>query len=264
MYNGGFGLQFRPSLGGRPTVGHVALDHGIGVRIPASQPTDSESIPKALLACNSTRKQCDASSDRTWLLASAALVRRHRFYRGDSCRCPRTTTGLFLKPPPFVQSPTRLPDRPSCTSHSTLVPFLAHQDLSQSSRQEDRMARVRRQAAVIPYRIRKARLEVALVTTSKGNGWIVPKGCIDEGERARDAAIREAEEEAGLRGVVAAEAGRAVLACQRPRALPGRCLRDARDDRHGRVDGRQTAPPPLDARDRRGRPCARRACRVHP
>jgi 8-oxo-dGTP pyrophosphatase MutT (NUDIX family) len=64
------------------------------------------------------------------------------------------------------------------------------------------MARVRRQAAVIPYRIRKARIEVALVTTSKGNGWIVPKGCIDEGERARDAAIREAEEEAGLRGVV--------------------------------------------------------------
>ena len=57
------------------------------------------------------------------------------------------------------------------------------------------MARVRRQAAVIPYRIRKARLEVALVTTSKGHGWIVPKGCIDEGERARDAAIREAEEE---------------------------------------------------------------------
>jgi 8-oxo-dGTP pyrophosphatase MutT (NUDIX family) len=65
------------------------------------------------------------------------------------------------------------------------------------------MAHVRRQAAVIPYRIRKARVEVALVTTSKGNGWIVPKGCIDEGERPRDAAIREAEEEAGLRGVVA-------------------------------------------------------------
>jgi len=65
------------------------------------------------------------------------------------------------------------------------------------------MAHVRRQAAVIPYRIRKDRLEVALVTTSKGNGWIVPKGSIDTGERARDAAIREAEEEAGLRGVVA-------------------------------------------------------------
>jgi len=65
------------------------------------------------------------------------------------------------------------------------------------------MAHVRRQAAVIPYRIRKARLEVALVTTSTGKGWIVPKGSIDDGERPRDAAIREAEEEAGLRGVVA-------------------------------------------------------------
>jgi 8-oxo-dGTP pyrophosphatase MutT (NUDIX family) len=65
------------------------------------------------------------------------------------------------------------------------------------------MARVRRQAAVIPYRIRKARLEVALVTTSRGHGWIVPKGSIDDGERARDAAIREAEEEAGLQGIVA-------------------------------------------------------------
>ena len=64
------------------------------------------------------------------------------------------------------------------------------------------MARVH-QAAVIPYRIRKERVEVALVTTSGGKGWIVPKGSIDDGERPRDAAIREAEEEAGLRGVVA-------------------------------------------------------------
>jgi 8-oxo-dGTP pyrophosphatase MutT (NUDIX family) len=64
------------------------------------------------------------------------------------------------------------------------------------------MPRVLQQAAVIPYRIRKERVEVALVTTSRGKGWIVPKGSVDEGERPRDAAIREAEEEAGLRGVV--------------------------------------------------------------
>jgi phosphohistidine phosphatase len=64
------------------------------------------------------------------------------------------------------------------------------------------MAHVHRQAAVIPYRIRKERIEVALVTRSRGKGWIVPKGSVDEGERPRDAAIREAEEEAGLRGVV--------------------------------------------------------------
>ena len=65
------------------------------------------------------------------------------------------------------------------------------------------MPRVHQQAAVVPYRIRKARVEVALVTTSRGKGWIVPKGSVDDGERPRDAAIREAEEEAGLRGVVA-------------------------------------------------------------
>jgi phosphohistidine phosphatase len=64
------------------------------------------------------------------------------------------------------------------------------------------MARVRRQAAVIPYRVRKAQVEVALVTTSTGKGWIVPKGSLDVGERARDAAIREAKEEAGLTGRV--------------------------------------------------------------
>ena len=64
------------------------------------------------------------------------------------------------------------------------------------------MARVHQQAAVIPYRIRKERVEVALVTTSRGRGWGIPKGSVDDGERPREAAIREAEEEAGLLGVV--------------------------------------------------------------
>jgi phosphohistidine phosphatase len=68
---------------------------------------------------------------------------------------------------------------------------------------EEWMARVRRQAAAIPYRIRKRRLEVALVTTSRGKGWIVPKGSVDDGEGPREAAIREAEEEAGILGVLA-------------------------------------------------------------
>ena len=65
------------------------------------------------------------------------------------------------------------------------------------------MARVQHQAAVIPYRIRKERVEVALITTSAGKRWILPKGSVDVGELPREAAIREAEEEAGLRGVVA-------------------------------------------------------------
>jgi phosphohistidine phosphatase len=52
------------------------------------------------------------------------------------------------------------------------------------------MPRVHHQAAVVPYRIRKERVEVALVTTSRGKKWIVPKGSVDEGERPRAAAIR--------------------------------------------------------------------------
>jgi 8-oxo-dGTP pyrophosphatase MutT (NUDIX family) len=64
------------------------------------------------------------------------------------------------------------------------------------------MAHVRQQAAVIPYRVHKARIEVALVSRSGGKGWIVPKGSVARGEEPRDAAIREAEEEAGLRGIV--------------------------------------------------------------
>ena len=62
------------------------------------------------------------------------------------------------------------------------------------------MPRVYRQAAVIPYRLREERVEIALVTSHGGKRWVVPKGSLDDGEEAVDAAIRETEEEAGLIG----------------------------------------------------------------
>jgi 8-oxo-dGTP pyrophosphatase MutT (NUDIX family) len=62
------------------------------------------------------------------------------------------------------------------------------------------MARLYRQAAVVPFRIRHERVEIALVTTQSGKRWVVPKGSTNEGERSRDAAIRETVEEAGLIG----------------------------------------------------------------
>lgn len=62
------------------------------------------------------------------------------------------------------------------------------------------MARLHRQAAVIPCRIRDERVQIALVTTVSGKRWVVPKGSLEEGERPMDAAIRETEEEAGLIG----------------------------------------------------------------
>ncbi|MCP3904478.1 MAG: NUDIX hydrolase [Planctomycetes bacterium] len=57
-------------------------------------------------------------------------------------------------------------------------------------------------AGVIPYRHRNGVVEIALITTRNGNRWIVPKGRIGTGETARDAAVREAHEEAGLAGVL--------------------------------------------------------------
>src|SRR3954447_10530131 len=62
------------------------------------------------------------------------------------------------------------------------------------------MGQLHRQAAVIPYRLEGEHLEIALVRTSSGARWIVPKGSLDKGECASDAAVRETEEEAGLVG----------------------------------------------------------------
>jgi phosphohistidine phosphatase len=59
------------------------------------------------------------------------------------------------------------------------------------------MPRVYRQASVIPYRIHEERVEIALVTSQGGKRWVVPKGSLDDGEDAMDAAIRETE---GRRG----------------------------------------------------------------
>lgn len=62
------------------------------------------------------------------------------------------------------------------------------------------MPLLRRQAAVIPFRVRDERVEIALVTTLSGKRWVIPKGSLDDGERSREAASRETEEEAGLIG----------------------------------------------------------------
>jgi 8-oxo-dGTP pyrophosphatase MutT (NUDIX family) len=64
------------------------------------------------------------------------------------------------------------------------------------------MTRLYRQAAVIPYRTIEERVEIALVTSTSGKRWVVPKGSIDEGEQPWEAAVREAEEEGGLIGVL--------------------------------------------------------------
>jgi 8-oxo-dGTP pyrophosphatase MutT (NUDIX family) len=48
---------------------------------------------------------------------------------------------------------------------------------------------------------------VLLITSKKNNHWLFPKGHIDEGERPEQAALREAEEEAGVRATLIGPAG---------------------------------------------------------
>src|SRR5262245_25787672 len=56
------------------------------------------------------------------------------------------------------------------------------------------------QAAAIPYRWHRGRLEIALITNRQRGRWIVPKGHVEPGEARRQSARREASEEAGLQG----------------------------------------------------------------
>lgn len=58
-----------------------------------------------------------------------------------------------------------------------------------------------RQAGVIPYRIRPDGTLQVLLITSRVGAWIVPKGKIDPGHTAHEAARVEAIEEAGVVGV---------------------------------------------------------------
>lgn len=61
------------------------------------------------------------------------------------------------------------------------------------------------QSAVIPYRLVKSGIEILLITNRSRKRWIIPKGVIDPGLSARESAIKEAYEEAGIRGNISSE-----------------------------------------------------------
>jgi len=71
--------------------------------------------------------------------------------------------------------------------------------------QRDRPAYYYTQSSVIPYRQRKGKTEILIVSSSKKKHWVVPKGIHEPGLSARDSAAKEAEEEAGVEGKVAKE-----------------------------------------------------------
>jgi 8-oxo-dGTP pyrophosphatase MutT (NUDIX family) len=57
------------------------------------------------------------------------------------------------------------------------------------------------QAGAIPVKDGR----ICLITSSNGKRWVVPKGLIDPGHTAREAALQEAWEEAGVAGTLRAE-----------------------------------------------------------
>jgi len=58
------------------------------------------------------------------------------------------------------------------------------------------------QAAVVPFRRRRGELEICLTYKPDKDSWGIPKGFIDAGCTAPEAALVEAREEAGLRGLI--------------------------------------------------------------
>ena len=58
------------------------------------------------------------------------------------------------------------------------------------------------QVCVIPFRPRDDSWEFCLITSLKKKRWIFPKGIIDPGETPAESGLKEAWEEAGLRGAI--------------------------------------------------------------
>jgi len=58
----------------------------------------------------------------------------------------------------------------------------------------------REQAGVIPFRRKKGTIEVCLIRNKGRKKWKIPKGFVDPGETVKQAALKEAWEEAGLNG----------------------------------------------------------------
>ena len=72
----------------------------------------------------------------------------------------------------------------------------------------------RSKAGCIPIKVtKKGNVKVLLVSSSKsGANWVLPKGTVEEGETAEEAALRETAEEGGVEGHVVDSIGSVYFA----------------------------------------------------
>ena len=61
------------------------------------------------------------------------------------------------------------------------------------------------QSGVIPFRRYGSNIEILLITSRKGKRWVIPKGVIEADLTPHESAVREAFEEAGIRGHIYTE-----------------------------------------------------------
>jgi len=60
--------------------------------------------------------------------------------------------------------------------------------------------RIFEQSAVIPYRWRRRRLRVLVISSARGHRWVLPKGLVEPHLTPAESAAKEALEEAGISG----------------------------------------------------------------
>ena len=79
------------------------------------------------------------------------------------------------------------------------IPIVRNQPLNlHGNRKND----VRTQFGALCWRVRKKKLQIALITSRRTGRWIIPKGWPVEGATPTEAAAQEAWEEAGIEGTV--------------------------------------------------------------
>jgi phosphohistidine phosphatase len=66
----------------------------------------------------------------------------------------------------------------------------------------DRPAYYYNQSAVVPWQIKNGKLQILVVGSSQNNHWVVPKGVGEPGMTLQASAVKEAWEEAGVKGDV--------------------------------------------------------------